>query len=144
MAMINFQINRRRPRIELVPMIDVVFFILFFFLMFSTLKTAQTGVPVDLPKTTHLGRPEQNTIVVTIAKDTRVYFGTEAVNLSELNRRINTELKKDEQTRVIIKPDASVPYRELIRVMDSLAAAGVQQPLLGVDRQQIPGGTPRP
>ncbi len=140
--MIDFQINRRRPRIELVPMIDVVFFILFFFLMFSTLKTAQTGVPVNIPKTTHLGRPENNTIVVTIDKNYRVYYGTEAVNLHDLNRRVGAELKKDDETRIIIKPDASVPYQELIRVMDSLAAIGVRQPLLGVDRQQIPGGTP--
>lgn len=137
--MINFEMKRRRPRIELVPMIDVVFFMLFFFMLFSTMKTAQNGVPIDLPKSTHLGKPEQNTVLVMIDKNAKVYFGTQSVGLEELTRRIRFELKKDDQTRVIIKPDATVPYGELIKVMDSLAGVGVQRPLLGVDRQQIPG-----
>ena len=139
--MINLQVQRRRPRIELVPMIDVVFCMLIFFMLFSTLKTAQTGVAVDLPKTFHLGRAEDNTVIVTIAKDTRVYFGSEAMTLEKLATKVRQEIERDPATRVVVKPDATVSYDNLVRVMDALADSGVERPLLGVDRQQIPKRT---
>lgn len=140
--MINLQVQRRRPRIELVPMIDVVFFMLIFFMLFSTLKTAQTGVPVDLPKTFHLGQAQDNTVIVSIAKDNRVYFGSEAVTLDKLTTEVRREMERDPATRVVIKPDATVSYDNLVQVMDALADSGVERPLLGVDRQQIPKRTP--
>lgn len=122
----------------MVPMIDVVFFLLIFFMLFSTLKTAQTGVPVELPKTFHLGQAEGNTVIVSITKDSRVYFGTEVMTLEKLTEAVGREVEQDPTTRVVIKPDATVSYDNLVRVMDALADSGVERPLLGVDRQQMP------
>jgi biopolymer transport protein ExbD len=134
----NLQVKRKRARIEIVPMIDVMFFLLIFFMLFSTLKSAQTGVPVELPKTLHLGNTEQNTIVISIDKDINLFYGMQQVTQEELNLRVARELEKDTLTRVVIKPDASVSYSVLIKVMDGLAAVGVDRPLLGVDREQMP------
>lgn len=134
----NLQVKRKRARIEIVPMIDVMFFMLIFFMLFSTLKTAQTGVPVELPKTLHVGNAEQNTIVISIDKNANLFYGTQQVTPDELNLRVAKEMEKDTMTKVVIKPDASVSYSELIKVMDGLAAVGVDRPLLGVDRTQIP------
>ena len=136
--MINIQIKRKRPRIEIVPMIDVMFFMLVFFLLFSTLKSAQSGVEVELPRTLHLGQTEQNVIIVNIDKELRTFIGKKQVDSNELGERINAALQKDPQARIVIKPDAAVPYRNLINVMDILAGTGVNKPLLGVDRRQIP------
>lgn len=135
------QVKRRKPRIEIIPMIDVIFFMLVFFLLFSTLKTTQTGVDVELPKTVNMGEAKQNTIVVSITKDERIYLGKESVGLEELKRKVLKELQQEPGSRFVIKPDAAVPYVELIKVMDALAGAGVKQPLLGVDRRQIPKNT---
>ncbi len=135
------QIKRRRPRIEIVPMIDVIFFMLIFFFLFSTLNTGQSGVEVELPKTVNMGKSEQNTVVISITKEERIYFDKEPVRLVELEQRATRELRQDPGSRFVIKPDAVVPYAELIKVMDALAGAGVKQPLLGVDRRQIPKST---
>jgi biopolymer transport protein ExbD len=134
----KLEIKRKRPRIELVPMIDVIFFLLVFFMMFSTLKTAQTGVDVDLPKTVHTGLPQQNTVVISIDKNSRFFYGKEPFKLSELKDRVTLELAKDPATRFIINPDAVVPYHDLIQVMDLLAGAGVEHPFWGVVREQMP------
>ncbi|MGE5606921.1 MAG: ExbD/TolR family protein [Bacteroidota bacterium] len=135
------QIKRRKPRIEIVPMIDVIFFMLIFFFLFSTLKTVQSGVEVELPKTVNMGKSEMNTVVISITKEERIYFGKEPVGLLELKQRAAGELHQDPGSRFVVKPDAMVPYAELIKVMDALAGAGVKQPLLGVDRRQIPKST---
>lgn len=137
----KLQVKRKKPRLEITPMIDVIFFMLVFFLLFSTLKTAQTGVEVELPKTVNMGETEQNTVVVSITKDERVFYGKEPVGIEELERKVQQELRQDPASRFIVKPDATVPYLELIKVMDVLAGAGVKQPLLGVDRRQIPKAT---
>lgn len=134
----DLRVKRRRPRIEIIPMIDVIFFLLVFFLLFSTLKTAQTGVEVELPRTVNMGQTEQNTIVISITKEKRVYFGQDSVGLEELERKVSRELQRDPGSRFVVKPDAAVSYDELVKVMDVLAGAGVKQPLLGVDRRQIP------
>ena len=134
----KLQVKRKRPRIEIVPMIDVIFFMLVFFMIFATFKTAQTGVKVDLPKTTHLGENEQNTAVISITRDGRVFFGKQEVSLAELRVKTATVLQKDQGSQFVIKPDATVGYQDLIKVMDIMAEAGVTHPLLGVDRQQIP------
>lgn len=130
----KFQINRRRSRIELVPMIDVMFFMVIFFMLFSTLNSAQNGVAVDLPKALQLGEPKNNSVVISINKDSQLFIGKQKINLTGLGERIRLELGKDPKTNVIINPDTVVSYGELIKVMDVLAGAGVQRPLLGVTR----------
>lgn len=134
----KLQIKRRVPRIEIVPMIDVLCFMLIFFFIFSTFKSDQTGVEVDLPKAVHLGQTEQNTVVISIDHNAQVFFGEEPVSLTVLENRIAGELSHNRQTRFIVKPDASVPYRAIIAVTDILASYGVDKPLWGVDRQQMP------
>ncbi len=134
----KLEIKRRRPRIELVPMIDVMFFMLVFFMLFSTLKGAQSGVPVDLPKALHLGKTEQNTVIISIDKHSQLFYGKQTVSLDGLKDEIRREIASDADTQVVIRPDAAVPYSRVVRVMDALAGAGVQKPLLGVDRQQMP------
>jgi biopolymer transport protein ExbD len=119
-------------------MIDVLFFMLVFFMLFSTINGAQTGVPIDLPKALHLGDAAQNTLVISINSISQVYLGKQLIDLDELKQQVGQELQNDPATRVIVKPDAVVSYQEIVKVMDTLASAGVERPLLGVDRQQIP------
>lgn len=135
------RVKRKKPRVEITPMIDIIFFILVFFLLFSTLKTAQTGVDVELPKTLNMGETKQNSFVISITKEERIFFGEEPVGIEELGQKALQELRRDPECRFVVKPDASVPYLELIKVMDTLAGVGVKQPLLGVDRRQIPKST---
>lgn len=134
----NLEIKRKRPRIELVPMIDVMFFMLVFFMLFSTINGAQTGIPIDLPKALHLGDVNDNTLVISINSDSQLYLGKQSVSLGQLRQQVGQEMRNNGDTRVIIRPDAVVPYKVIVDVMDTLAEAGVARPLLGVDRQQIP------
>lgn len=132
----DLRIKRKRSRIEIVPMIDIMFFMLVFFMLFTTLKTAQTGVEVELPKTFHLGQAAQNTVVISITKDSSLFFGKDPVTADGLTGRVQQELRNDQSTVFIVKPDTTVSYGELVKVMDTLAGAGVERPLLGVEREK--------
>ena len=137
----NLQIKRRRARIELVPMIDVLFFMLVFFMLFSTINGSQTGVAVQLPKALHLGNPANNSLVITITADSQLYLGKQRLEINTLKQQVERQIQNDPATQVIVRPDATVTYDKIVRVLDSLASAGVEKPLLGVDRQQIPNAS---
>jgi biopolymer transport protein ExbD len=134
----KLQVKRRQPRIEIVPMIDVLCFLLIFFFLFSTLKEAQTGVEVNLPKTVHLGQTEQTTVVISIDANSQIFYGEDPVGITELQYRVGKSMQRDRTTRFIVKPDAVVPYQAIIEVTDILASQGVDKPLWGVDRQKMP------
>lgn len=134
----KFQIKRRPSQIIIVPMIDVLCFLLIFFFLFSTLKGGQTGVEVNLPKAVHLGQTEQNTVVISIDASSQIFYGRDPVELSELEYLVANSLREDPATRFVVKPDAAVPYQEIITVTDALANQGVDKPLWGVDRQEMP------
>ena len=137
----NLQIKRRRSRIELVPMIDVLFFMLVFFMLFSTINGSEAGVAVQLPKVLHMGEAANNSLVITITADSQVYLGKQQIEMSKLRQQVGLQLQKDRETQVIVRPDAAVTYEKIVKVMDVLAGIGVEKPLLGVDRQQIPNAS---
>jgi biopolymer transport protein ExbD len=134
----EFKIKRKSRKIEIVNMIDIMFFMLIFFMLFSTFDKAKTGVEVDVPKTVNIGVTKQNTAVISINQNAQIFWGKDPVTLEELQIHVREELTKDATTCFVIKPDRQVRYEELIRVTDSLASVGVYKPLWGVDRQQMP------
>jgi biopolymer transport protein ExbD len=134
----EFKIRRRQRKIEIVPMIDVIFFMLVFFMLFSTLDKAKTGIEVETPQTVNIGEARQNTAVISIDRNARIFWGRKPVSLEQLQSETRAELTKDPTTRFIIRPDSQVPYLELIRITDCLAGEGVTKPLWGVDRRRMP------
>lgn len=134
----EFKVKRRRGRIEIVPMIDVMFFMLVFFMLFSTFDKAKAGIEVELPKTVNIGAPQHDVVVISIDRNSQVFYGKNPVDMEQLKSNILSELRKNADTRFIVRPDAAVPYADLIRVSDLLASAGVYKPLWGVDRGQMP------
>jgi biopolymer transport protein ExbD len=133
---VELSVKKRRPRIEIVPMIDVIFFLLVFFMVYGTLESTRTAVQVELPKTIHVGDPTTPTLIVGIREDGSVWAGDVLVTLDELQRTVEIKMQERPDTMVVLNPDRGVVYENLINVMDTLAAGGVQQPMLGVERKK--------
>ncbi|HEY8464764.1 MAG TPA: biopolymer transporter ExbD [Bacillota bacterium] len=134
----EFKIKRKRGRIEITNMIDVTFFILIFFMLFSTFDKTKSGIEVELPKALHIGTPQHDVVVISIDRNSQMYYGKKPVSLEELKTSVVNELAVNAQARFVVRPDAAVPYADLVRVTDLLASAGVAKPLWGVDREQMP------
>ncbi|NLW56698.1 MAG: biopolymer transporter ExbD [Firmicutes bacterium] len=130
-----FSRKPKTPRLDIVPMIDVLFFVLVFFMYFTTFKTAVSGVPLNLPSSSRAVSLEQNRIVVTIDQKETVYYGAEPVSLDQLTRTLAPLASKDPNLLVIINADAQVSYGKVISVMDAVTDAGVSQPAFGVERK---------
>ncbi len=114
---------RRRNLIGLTPLIDVVFILLVFFMLASSFLDWRS-IALDLPGDG--GEPSADTapLVIRIADDGALSVDGEALELSELERRLTTLLDEDPMRAVIIRAADQVPLQRIVRVVDRLSAAG--------------------
>src|SRR5215510_5165289 len=78
----------KKARIEIIPMIDVVFFLLVFFMMTSLAMTIYRGLPVSLPEAASGDRAAAETASITVSKDGQTYLNREPVALPDLADRL--------------------------------------------------------
>lgn len=129
--------NRGNGRIDIVPMIDVIFFLLVFFIIFSRFDAeGGTGIPVELPKAATASAQSSKEIMITITKSLQLYFNDQRVSRNELEAYIAEALRDNPARPVIIKADREVQYEHIVMVMDMVGKSGGYRLNLAADRPQ--------
>lgn len=114
------------PKLMIIPMIDVIFFLLVFF-MFSTLQMVyQKTLPVNLPCAAHAQQETPKPIAVCILADGSVSIGDKNVAVTELRAKVGALVDRAD-TPVILRADTKTEHGKVIAVMDELKAAGVRR-----------------
>jgi biopolymer transport protein ExbD len=114
------------PQINIVPMIDVIFAILTFFIMSSLFLTRSEGLPVNLPQAQTAQSQQQSKITVTMDDQGNVFLDSQPVQVEDLAEQIRTQIGNQEQL-VVINADEKVEHGQVIAVMDQLRSVeGVQ------------------
>jgi biopolymer transport protein ExbD len=110
--------NIKKARIEIIPMIDTIFFLLVFF-MISTLSMTQfKGMPVNLPKAASGQQAPAESAAITIDKDGRLFFNQQAVDKTALAEVLRQLLAKNAEMLVVINADDGVQHGQVVEVMD--------------------------
>ena len=122
----------RRARIEIVPMIDVVFFLLVFFMMASLSMAVYSGLPVNLPHaaTGHVAPSE--TASVTVDREGHAYLNREPVAVADLEPRLRPMLQSNPALAIVINADGDASHRYVVAVLDALRLAGVSRMAIAV------------
>jgi biopolymer transport protein ExbD len=113
-----------RPRVEVIPMIDIMMFLLVFFVVISLKMIAGTGVDMNLPGSKTTDEIKEATITVGVKKDNQFIVNGQTISSSELTTKL-MDLKKNRKVAVIIAGDKDVPLSTLIDAMDSVRGAGI-------------------
>jgi biopolymer transport protein TolR len=108
--------------INMVPFIDVVLVLLIIFMI--TAPILQSGIEVDLPKTTYAKEINERKLVVTIDKNDLVYIGDTPVNIHHLAEQVKAQMKKPDQS-VFLRADESISFGTFAKVIDTLRVAGI-------------------
>lgn len=117
--------KRHKARIELIPMIDVMMFLLVFFVLISINVIPGFGLGVNLPSASHATvQHAKKTVIVTIQHDGQISVGDQRVSLDMLHQSIQQQLKPNETPVLIINGDLSVEYRHFVQTLDALKGAG--------------------
>jgi len=128
--------------INVTPFIDVMLVLLIIFMVAAPLSTVD--VPVDLPVASAKPQPRPNKpLFLTIKADLSLAFGNDAVPRGQLASSLDAQTSSDRQQRVFLRADKTVPYGEVMKVMNLLRAAGyLKVALVGLeDAPPPPPGT---
>jgi len=119
----------KRTKIEIIPMIDTMFFLLVFFMLSSLALTRLNGMPVNLPRAATAPRQPSAELTVTIDALQRVFVNKERVELAGLAPLL---LQKAGGTgadlssaSIVINADTSVPHGMVVRCIDEARGVGV-------------------
>lgn len=119
--------NLKKARIEIIPMIDTIFFLLVFF-MISTLSMARfTGVQVNLPKAASGSQPPIETVVISLTKEEQLFFNKTQVPKDSLLQSLRAELEKNPELLVVINADDGVQHGRVVEIMDDARQTGVSK-----------------
>ncbi|MDS3860126.1 biopolymer transporter ExbD [Thermosynechococcaceae cyanobacterium BACA0444] len=111
-------------RIEMLPLIDVVFCILTFFILAAVALTRQQAISLDLPKASTSQAQSQKLLVVSIDPTGQTYVEQDPVNRDQLYERLLTYLRTNPQGLVVLRASQLVSYNEVIQVLDLLRSVG--------------------
>lgn len=127
--------DAERPRVEVIPMIDIMMFLLVFFVVISLNMIAGTGVEMILPGSKTTKEIKSATVTVGVTKDNQIVIDGETISQDALTTKL-TELKQDQPISVIIAGDKDVALQTLINVMDSVRGAGINSVGIAATAQQ--------
>ncbi len=133
----------RSPRIEMLPLIDVVFLLLVFFIYAMLSMTVHHGQPVELPQLSTAAAEVNEAISVTIqavGHGTVLFVDEEPVSLermSDLLREKKLAEDGSHEKEVRIFADRSISYQDLFKVLDSIRQAGFTSISLQADPEGV-------
>jgi biopolymer transport protein ExbD len=107
-------------QINIVPMIDVIFAILAFFIMSTLFLTRSEGLPVNLPGAATAQSQPQSQTVVTIEASGALSLNRQAIDLEALEAQMRGLVAAGQQPFVVINADQAVPHGRVVAVMDRL------------------------
>jgi biopolymer transport protein ExbD len=115
-----------KARIEIIPMIDVMMFLLVFFVLISINVIPALGVKTKLPSSSQSQDLKSvKNAIVTLAKSGGVQLDGKTVEVAELAGRIKAQATPQQKVNVIVNGDAGVEMQRLIDVMDALKEGGL-------------------
>ncbi len=110
--------------INITSLADVSITLLVIFLITSPLL--QTGLEVNLPKSKKVSEIKEESTVITIKKDKRIYFGEEEVDLNKLPFYLELILKKGKK-EIFIKADRDLPYGFVMEIVGEIKEKGFEK-----------------
>jgi biopolymer transport protein ExbD len=119
--------HTRPPRVEMLPLIDVVFLLLVVFIYAMLSMAVHKGLPVALPLADRIQPAEEHPLSVTVEADGAVFLNEIPVSLEGLAAAIKQHPDVSPETGVLLFADRRLPYQQLFDVLDRIRAAGLSR-----------------
>jgi biopolymer transport protein ExbD len=107
-------------QINIVPMIDVIFAILTFFIMSSLFLSRSEGLPVNLPKASTAKVQQKSKVVVSVKPDGTIALNKKGIQLTQLETALRSLVDPKEELIVVVNADEKVDHGKVIGVMDQV------------------------
>lgn len=120
---------KRKARIEIIPLIDIVFFLLATFVMVSLSMVKNHGVSVNLPSAPSVKNEIKNDAYTTLSvtKKGEIYFNKEKIALADLPSRLEDVKKSNPDPTIVLNADEETAYGRAIKVLDKVRGLGIKK-----------------
>ena len=115
----------RKARIEMLPLIDMVFLLLVFFIYGMLSMAVHRGLPVMLPVSSTAPIEKDLVLSVTVRSDGNIFLDKKEVALEELSSLLAERGGENQERGVLLFADRDLPYQRLFRVLDQIQKAGL-------------------
>lgn len=128
--------RRRAPVINIVPLIDVMFFLVLFFVVFTTFRTDPLGIRVDLPRAATGAVQQQSELRITVTQQGAMFVNGQAASPEQVRARVQEAVARRPDILIIVSADRRAAYDHVVRAMDAARQGGGVRIALSVEPQQ--------
>ena len=128
----------KSPRIEMLPLIDVVFLLLVFFIYAMLSMAVHRGLPVLLPTSSSAKIDKKLVLSVSIKTDGTIYIDKHPVALEDLSETLKFRALHETDPGVLLFADRDISYQKLFKVLDQIQTAGIQRISLQAEAEKTP------
>ncbi|WP_457678555.1 ExbD/TolR family protein [Thermovibrio sp.] len=116
-----------RPELIIVPMVDLMLFLLAFFVLIAGSIIPGLAIKTNPPKTVQKANfhPKKKLITIVVRKDGSIYYGKEKLNFNQLVRLLKGLKRQFPDLSLIIDADKDASVQSLVSVLDAASKAGV-------------------
>ena len=126
----------RKARIEMLPLIDIVFLLLVFFIYAMLSMAVHRGLPVVLPSSSTADVDKHPAVTVTVKAGGTIYLDKEEVSMDSLADALKSRIGTGKDPGVFLFADRGLQYQTLFRVLDQIRGAGLNRISLQAELEQ--------
>ena len=133
--------SNTESEVNILPLIDVLFAILLFFMLSSIVLTEKNQITVQRPsnsQTEKVGK-DKKILTVTLQKDKKLYLKDEQILVDKLTERLNILREDNSVDQILIDADKECSYGDVMEVLDAVKAANLNSIGLAVNKREISG-----
>jgi len=129
----------KRARIEIIPLIDIIFFLLATFVMVSLSMTKNQGVTVPLPSAStaaSLGDQAEMDKAITLSVNEKgeLFWNKDKITIAQLPLKLQALKTTSKEPKVLINGAAKVPFEQIVSVFDEVRRAGIGKVSINTDK----------
>jgi len=124
--------------VNILPLIDVLFVVLLFFMLSTLFLTKRYSFDVSRPSVENTSSQLQSkiTTTITIDKDRDIFIGSKNVDLNSLQTELQLQNKQKKISQIYIDADRSINYGYIMKVLDIVSTLDINSISLAFDRDQ--------
>ena len=119
--------TNNKARIEMLPLIDIVFLLLVFFIYAMLSMAVHRGLPVVLPASATAAITQKPALSVTVKTDGSIYVDKTWVSMNKLKAMLLEKTAGDKDPGVLLFAERTLTYQKLFQILDQIRLAGIHR-----------------
>ncbi len=119
----------KKAKIEIVPLIDVVFFLLATFVMVSLSMTRNQGMQVQLPSasSSQSSSDSEKALTLTVMDNGEIFYNKEKISASQLPFKLQSFKASSKDPKVVVNAAADADFKQVVTVLDEARKIGISK-----------------